>query len=133
MAGIQILVVEDDAIQAKLVRFLLTEAGHTVEIAETAEKALEVLQSFRPDQMLWPDLILVDIQLPGKDGLELTRELRQTPIYDKDADHRADCLHGPLRPGQSARIRLQRHHLQAHRYGGLRLPGAEFPGWRNRS
>lgn len=83
MAGIQILVVEDDPMQAKLVGFLLEEAGHTVRIAGSAEKALEILQSFRPDRMARPDLILMDIQLPGKDGLELTRELRRTPIHDK--------------------------------------------------
>jgi two-component system OmpR family response regulator len=82
MAGIQILVVEDDPLQSKLVSFLLEEAGHTIRIAESAEKALEVLQSFRLDQMLRPDLILLDIQLPGRDGLEFTRELRRTPIHD---------------------------------------------------
>jgi two-component system OmpR family response regulator len=82
MAGIQILVVEDDPPQSKLVSFLLEEAGHTVRIAESAEKALEVLQSFRPGRMLRPDLILLDIQLPGRDGLEFTRELRRTPIHD---------------------------------------------------
>ncbi|MGD0135485.1 MAG: response regulator [Bryobacteraceae bacterium] len=83
MAGIQILVVEDEPMQSKLVSFLLEEAGHTVQIADSAEKALEVLQSFRPGRMLRPDLILLDIQLPGRDGLEFTRELRRTPIYDK--------------------------------------------------
>jgi two-component system OmpR family response regulator len=83
MAGIQILVVEDDPLQSKLVSFLLEEAGHTVRTVESAEKALEVLQSFRPGRMLRPDLILLDIQLPGRDGLELTRELRRTPIHDQ--------------------------------------------------
>jgi DNA-binding response OmpR family regulator len=82
MAGILILVVEDDPLQSKLVSFLLQEAGHTVRTVESAEKALEVLQSFRLDQMLRPDLILLDIQLPGRDGLEFTRELRRTPIHD---------------------------------------------------
>jgi two-component system cell cycle response regulator DivK len=75
MAGIQILVVEDNDMQSKLVGFLLEEAGHTVQIAESAEKALELLQSFLPD------MILMDLQLPRKDGLELTRELRQHPVH----------------------------------------------------
>ncbi len=74
MASIQILVVEDNDMQSKLVSFLLEEAGHTVQVAESAEKALELLQSFLPD------LILMDLQLPGKDGLELTRELRLNPV-----------------------------------------------------
>jgi DNA-binding response OmpR family regulator len=73
MPSFQILVVEDSEMQSKLVGFLLEEAGHTVQIAESAEKALELLQSFLPD------LILMDLQLPGKDGLELTRELRLNP------------------------------------------------------
>ncbi len=75
MAGTQILVVEDNAMQANLVSFLLEEAGHTVRIAESAEKALQILRSFHPG------LILMDLQLPGKDGLALTRELRLNPIH----------------------------------------------------
>src|SRR5271166_811863 len=75
MAGIQVLVVEDNVSQSNLVKFLLEEAGQTVQVAESAEKALEILQSFIPD------LILMDVQLPGKDGLELARELRLNPAY----------------------------------------------------
>jgi DNA-binding response OmpR family regulator len=75
MAGILILVVEDDPMHSKLVSLLLEEAGHTIEIAESAEKALELMQ------WLLPDLILIDIQLPGKDGLEFTRELRLVPAH----------------------------------------------------
>jgi DNA-binding response OmpR family regulator len=76
MASVQILVIEDNAMQSKLVGFLLEEAGHTVHTAESAEKALDLMQSLRPD------LILMDLQLPGKDGLELTRELRLHPLHD---------------------------------------------------
>ena len=75
MAGIQILVVEDNEMQSKLVSFLLQEDGHTVQIAGSAEQALEVLRSFRPE------LILMDLQLPGMDGLELTRALRLDPVH----------------------------------------------------
>jgi two-component system, cell cycle response regulator DivK len=82
MAGVKILVVEDHPMQSKLVSFLLEEAGHTVRTAESAEKALELLQSFHP---FHPDLILMDLELPGKDGLELTRELRRHPLLDVTA------------------------------------------------
>src|ERR1700692_1645044 len=74
MAGLQILVVEDHDMQAKLVSFLLQEAGHTVQIAASAEEALEILRSFSPD------LILMDLDLPGMDGLELMRVLRLDPV-----------------------------------------------------
>lgn len=76
MASVLILVVEDNEMQSKLVSFLLDEAGYSVLPAETAEKALQLLQSFRPN------LILMDLQLPDKDGLELTRELRLDPAFD---------------------------------------------------
>lgn len=75
MAGTPILVVEDNEMQSKLVSFLLQEAGHTVQTAASAEEALEMLRSFSPD------LILMDLQLPGMDGLELTRTLRCDPAH----------------------------------------------------
>ncbi len=75
MAGFQILLVEDHAMHSKLAGFLLEEAGHSVQIAENAERALDVLRWFRPD------LILMDIDLPGQDGIELTRELRLNPVH----------------------------------------------------
>jgi len=76
MPGIQVLVVEDNVTQSNLVRFLLEEAGQTVQVAESVEQALEVLQTFVPD------LVLMDVQLPGQDGLEFTRKLRLDPVYD---------------------------------------------------
>ena len=75
MAGNPILVVEDNEMQSKLVSFLLQEAGHTVQTATSAEEAVEMLRSFSPD------LILMDLQLPGMDGLELTRTLRRDPAH----------------------------------------------------
>jgi len=75
MARIQILVIEEDPAQSKLMASLLEEVSHTVEVAENAESAVEILRSFHPD------LVLVDLDLSGKDGLELTRELRLKPIH----------------------------------------------------
>jgi len=68
-----ILVVEDTAVNLKLVRFLLTREGFEVRAAGSAEEALEVLKQFRPR------MILADIQLPGMDGLELTRHIKSNP------------------------------------------------------
>ncbi len=69
--GERILIVDDDPMSVKLIRALLTGAGYEVRSAKSAEEALVVLETFGPG------LILIDIQLPGVDGLELTRQLRR--------------------------------------------------------
>jgi two-component system cell cycle response regulator DivK len=70
-----ILVIEDNPANLKLVRVLLSAEGYEVRTAVDAEEALRVLQTYRPR------LILTDIQLPGMDGLELTRRLRRDPAW----------------------------------------------------
>jgi signal transduction histidine kinase/CheY-like chemotaxis protein len=67
--GQTVLVVEDHAINRKLARNVLCSRGFTVLEATTGEEALELVSRSRPD------LILMDIQLPGLDGLEVTRRL----------------------------------------------------------
>ena len=71
MAQKSILLVDDSVHNLKLTRFLLQQEGFDVSIAENAEQALIALEKRTPD------LILMDIQLPGMDGLQLTRHLRR--------------------------------------------------------
>jgi two-component system, cell cycle response regulator DivK len=66
----KVLIVEDNAANMALATFLLQSAGHTVVTATDAEAGLTLA---RADQ---PDLILMDIQLPGMDGLAATALLK---------------------------------------------------------
>ncbi len=70
MAGESILIVDDNPMNLKLIRVLLSGEGYDVRVAGDATEALAVLKAFTPK------LILMDIQLPGIDGLELTRRLK---------------------------------------------------------
>jgi CheY-like chemotaxis protein len=71
----QILIVDDNLINLKLSRVLLSLEGYEVRTAADAVEALKVLQGFRPR------LILMDLQMPGMDGLELTRKLKADPSH----------------------------------------------------
>jgi two-component system, cell cycle response regulator DivK len=73
MAGEPILVVDDTPVNLKLTRILLTNEGYQVKTAGTAEEALDLLHTYHPY------LVLADIQLPGMDGLEFTRRVKQNP------------------------------------------------------
>ena len=73
MGGEPILVVDDNPMNLKLVRVLLETEGYDVRTAADAEEALAALDAFRPR------LILMDLQLPGMDGLALTRRLKADP------------------------------------------------------
>ena len=69
----KILIVEDNPANMTLATFLLQSAGHAVLSARDAETGLALA---RLEQ---PDLILMDIQLPGMDGLEATALLKSDP------------------------------------------------------
>src|SRR5271170_1653117 len=73
MAQEPILIIDDNPSNVKLAQLLLAKAGYEVRTAGDSEEALEKLRSFSPR------LILMDIQLPGMDGLKLTRHLKDAP------------------------------------------------------
>jgi two-component system, cell cycle response regulator DivK len=73
----RILVVEDNPLNLKLVRDVLQVAGYDVIEAHTGEEGLHLA---REDP---PDLVLMDLQLPGIDGTETLRRLRQDSLARK--------------------------------------------------
>ncbi|TMD91020.1 MAG: response regulator [Chloroflexi bacterium] len=66
-----ILIVEDNEANRLLASAVLERDGFSVEMAGNSQEALEILAAREPD------LILMDVQLPGVDGLSLTRRLKQ--------------------------------------------------------
>ena len=65
-----ILIVDDNPTNLKLASRVLENEGYQIDLASSADEAQELLQHMRPD------LILMDIALPGMDGLAFTRQLK---------------------------------------------------------
>lgn len=67
----RVLVVEDQPIEGKLAMTVLSAAGHEVERADAAEEALTMVKENQPD------VILLDLSLPGMNGFTLARKLKE--------------------------------------------------------
>ncbi len=129
---VRVLFVEDDERLARLTAEYLESHGLVVETFRDGEAALAALRGFRPD------VVLLDLMLPGRDGLEVCRQLRQrsdVPIVMVTArDEEADRVLG-LETGAddyvtkpfSSRELLARIHAQARRARGLVGPTGAGP------
>jgi len=69
----RVLIVDDNPLNVTLARAILIAGGFEVESAADAREAVQRIDAMRPE------LILMDIQLPGVDGLELTRQIKAEP------------------------------------------------------
>ena len=69
----QIMIVDDEAAVQQMMELVLKEGGYEPIVAGSGEQALEILQDAAPD------LIIVDVMMPGMDGIELCGEIRNNP------------------------------------------------------
>ncbi len=74
---IRILIVDDEDAVLHLVELLLTRVGYTPILARNAKEAAEILKK-RP----LPDLMILDLMMPGISGLELLRQMRAREVFD---------------------------------------------------
>ena len=68
----KVLIVDDEVAIQELIRFNLEQSGFETEVAGDGIAALEMFESYRPD------LIVLDLMLPGKDGYDVCKEIRRT-------------------------------------------------------
>lgn len=70
-----ILIVENNPSHLKLEKITLEREGYVIRTAKDADETMKVLETFKPQ------LILMGVDLPGINGLELTRQLKDDPKY----------------------------------------------------
>ena len=78
LAGMRLLVVEDNKINQLVAKGLLSQEGALITLADHGQRAVEALQA-QPQGF---DAVLMDVQMPVMDGYEATRALRQMPALD---------------------------------------------------
>ena len=71
MSNPTVLIVDDERTLARSIRTFLSESGYDAEVAGDGEKALELLESLRPD------VVFADVRLPGMGGIELLQRIRE--------------------------------------------------------
>lgn len=136
----RILVVEDEEDIAELLRIYFTEEGYAVEIATRGAEALELTRK----QL--PDLIVLDIMLPGMDGYAVCRQLRSTTrtghipiIFLTQKDERSDRIAGlelgaddyVTKPFDEEELKLRvKNAIQGHRRTNLSDPRTGLPSAR---
>ena len=84
----RILVVDDDKEIVRIVRAYLEKAGYSVLSAYDGETALHIIRSDRPD------LIVLDLMLPDRDGWDITRIVRERSVVGRHPDRDVDGPRG---------------------------------------
>ena len=107
----RILVVDDDASLAEMLTIVLRQEGFESRMVTRGDEAMEAFRSYRPD------LVLLDLMLPGKDGIDVCKEIRAesgVPIVMLTA--KGDTVDVVVGPGVRRR-RLRRQAVQAQGAG----------------
>jgi PAS domain S-box-containing protein len=76
LSGIKVLVIDDEPDARELIKWILTQSKAAVVIAASATEGLEMLKTERPD------VLISDIGMPGKDGYQFIREVRNLPAIE---------------------------------------------------
>jgi DNA-binding response OmpR family regulator len=112
----QVMLIEDEANIAEAIRFILSRDGWTVTVETDGAQALAAMAQARPD------LVILDLMLPGMSGLEILTELRADPAMatlpvlmltakgqgrDRDAAERAGVSAFMTKPFDNAEIRAK--------------------------
>lgn len=109
LQGLRVLLVEDNDLNAEIAQFTLARAGAVVTHAKDGESAVEMFAASAPHEY---DVVLMDIMMPGIDGLEATRQIRAldredaatTPIIAVSANAFADDRRLSREAGMNAHL-----------------------------
>ena len=109
LQGLRVLLVEDNDLNAEIAQFTLDRAGAVVTHAKDGESAVETFAASEPYEY---DVVLMDIMMPGIDGLEATRQIRAldredaatTPIIAVSANAFADDRRLSCEAGMDAHL-----------------------------
>lgn len=69
----KVLIVDDEVNTVIALEFLMAQAGYQVDVARTGDETIAMLEQFAPD------VILLDVMLPGIDGLDILQRIRANP------------------------------------------------------
>jgi PAS domain S-box-containing protein len=108
--SLRILVAEDNSVNQRLAARLLEREGHSVTIAGSGQEALESFESHQLGRSQF-DLILMDVQMPGLDGLQATMRIREK---ERGTGHRVPIVAMTAQAAESDRLRCLESGMDAY-------------------
>ena len=123
----RILVVEDNTLNLKLIRDVLQVRGYDVVEARSGEEGVDLAH------VCCPDLVLMDLQLPGIDGVEAMHRMRRDPVVADVPVVAVTAFAMQEDRDRALRRRLRRVPVEADQRPGPARPGRRVPGERARA